>query len=435
MDPKFYQNLVDYLNYEKLPEYCDTAKKQKRFKTLSKQYHIQRGLLYKHMKNGTSNLVVLHYQLETILWMLHNDPTGAHFGERAVFEKARTRYYWPQMYEDIKTYVKNCEPCQLGKAPTKNSEIHPIITGEPFERVGIDFVGPLPETAEGNRYIIVAIDYFSKWPEARAVKEHNAITTARFIYEDIICRHGICEHLHSDRGTEFVNSTIEHLTRKFGIKHTKSTPYYPQANGQVERFNRTLVNSLRKMTEGQKDWDEFIAPTLFAYRTTPQTTTKISPFMITYGREARLPIDKPNTDGDFHDRIYQLIEEVPHIRLETKEAIRKGAEQMISSHKGGTTPIFEVGQEVSYWDAPKAKQFSRKLEPKRKGPYWIEDVLPNGAYRIRDKHGILKNPVNGKWLKLFNSKQSTTQPQIIIDDPIPTVYKDWVSPYLPRQQF
>ena len=434
MDPNFYQKIVDYLNYEKIPEDLKTAKQKKRFKTLTKQYHIQRGLLYKHKKDGTSVLVILEYQRETILWMLHNDPTGAHFGIKAVMEKLKTRYYWPQMHNDVKAHIDACEPCQLGKPPTKNKEIHPIITERPFERVGIDFVGPLPETEEGNRFIIVAIDYFTKWPEAKAVKKHDAKTTARFIYEEIICRHGAVEILHSDRGTEFINETITHLTRKFGIKHSKSTPYYPQANGQVERFNRTLVNSLRKMTEGQRDWDEFIAPTLFAYRTTPQTTIKISPFMVTYGREARLPVDELQEGETFHDRIYDLIEEVPYIRQETKEAIKRGANKMSEAYQGGKTPIFKVGQKVSYYDVPKSKQYSRKLEQKRKGPYWIEEVLPHGAYKIRDQHGILKNPVNGKWLLSYNDKPFT-QPQVVIDDPIPTIYKDWVSPYLSKPNF
>ena len=430
MDPNFYQKIVDYLNYEKIPEDLKTAKQKKRFKTLTRQYHIQRGLLYKHKKDGTSTLVILEYQKDTILWMLHNDPTGAHFGIRAVMEKLRPRYYWPQMYNDVKVHIEACEPCQLEKPPTKNQEIHPIITGRPFERVGIDFVGPLPETAEGNKFIIVAVDYFTKWPEAKAVKEHNAKVTARFIYEDIICRHGAVEILHSDRGTEFINETITHLTKKFGIKHSKSTPYYPQANGQVERFNRTLVNSLRKMTEGQKDWDEFIAPTLFAYRTTPHNTTKTSPFMVTYGREARLPIDKPLEGETFHDRIFELVEEVPYVRQETKKAIQKQAEKLVQDYQGGKTPIFKVGQRVSYYDVPKSKQHSRKLQQKRKGPYWIVECLPHGAYKIKDEHGTLRNPINGKWLSPFYDKPNL-EVTVFIDDPIPEIYKDWVYPYIP----
>src|SRR3990170_6498223 len=143
MDPNFYQKIVDYLNYEKIPEELKTAKQKKRFKTLTRQYHIQRELLYKHKKDGTSTLVILEYQKETILWMLHNDLTGVHFSIRAVMEKLKSRYYWPQMYNDVKAHIEACKPCQLEKSPTKNQQIHPIILGRPFERVGIDFVRPL----------------------------------------------------------------------------------------------------------------------------------------------------------------------------------------------------------------------------------------------------------------------------------------------------
>ena len=85
-----------------------------------------------------------------------------------------------------------------------------------------------------------------------------------------------------------------------------------------------------------------------------------------------------------------------------------------------------------YYDVPKSKQHSRKLQQKRKGPYWIVECLPHGAYRIRDEHGTLRNPVNGKWLSLFDNKQ-TWEPIVVIDDPIPETYKDWVYPYISSQ--
>jgi len=98
--------------------------------------------------------------------MFHNDPTAAHFAVDAMFEKIRTRYYWPQMYEDIRNYVRSCDSCQRRGKNKKNQTLHPIPVNAPFYQIGIDFVEPLPLTEAGNKYIIVAMDYLTKWPEA-----------------------------------------------------------------------------------------------------------------------------------------------------------------------------------------------------------------------------------------------------------------------------
>ncbi len=109
-------------------------------------------------------------------------------------------------------------------------------------------IGPLPITQRGNKYIIVAVEYLSRWQEAKPVLEANAKETSEFLYS-LICRYSRFDHLHSDRGTEFVNEVIQNLTEKFRIKHHCSTPYRPQANGLVERFNKTLCDSLVKLAE------------------------------------------------------------------------------------------------------------------------------------------------------------------------------------------
>ena len=174
-------------------------------------------------------------------------------------------------------------------------------------------MGPLPITAKGNRYIIVATDYFTKWPEAEAVSEATGSRVAEFIYQVIICRHGCPKQLLSDRGTHFNNEVVNGLLKQFEIRHLLSTPYYPQTNGLVERFNRTLCESLAKLTEGQEDWDQHIAPVLFAYRTAKQSSTKMTPFYLVYGRHPQLPtIDTTEViENNILDRLFTLIEELP----------------------------------------------------------------------------------------------------------------------------
>ena len=105
------------------------------------------------------------------------------------------------MYDEIKRYVQFCHQCQIHTRSVKQNELYPIPISAPWERVGIDFIGPLSETTQGNQYIITAIDYFTRWPEAKAVPQTNAQQVAKFIYEELICRHSTINIIHSNQGT------------------------------------------------------------------------------------------------------------------------------------------------------------------------------------------------------------------------------------------
>src|SRR5204862_1486565 len=136
----------------------------------------------------------------------------------------------------------------------------------------------------------------------KAVKEASAEKTTEFIYQEIICRHGCPKVILTDQGTHFKNKMVEKLCEKFEIKHKLSSPYHPQTNGLVERFNRTLCESLAKVSEKESQWDEHIHEVLFGYRTNRHATTKKTPFFMTYGREAILPIDETEIPENITER-------------------------------------------------------------------------------------------------------------------------------------
>ncbi len=197
------------------------------------------------------------------------------------------------MYEDIRGYVQTCDAYQRRGNPRVNNVLHLIEPKAPFQRIGINIVGPLTITKKENRYIVIAIDYFTKWPIVKAIKETTAKTVSKFIYKKIICKYGCSQVLQSDWRTHFVNRVIQDLSKKFRIKHRLSTLYYPQINGLVKRFNQTLCEKLAKMAEEMTMWDEFIDPALIAYCTTKYATTGVTSFLLVYGREAVLLIDEP----------------------------------------------------------------------------------------------------------------------------------------------
>jgi hypothetical protein len=190
MELNQYNNLFVYITLNQLPTSFNSNEIAK-LKRQSKFYIVRLDFLYKkqRQRNATKQFlrVIKETELDAILYMMHNDPTAGHFSTDIMFNKVRTRYYWPQMYESIKKYVQSCDACQRRGRPKTKNELHPIPVVSPFYRIGIDFVGPLPRTSRGNKYIIVAMDYLTKWPEAKAVKDNTAKSVVKFLYEDIIC--------------------------------------------------------------------------------------------------------------------------------------------------------------------------------------------------------------------------------------------------------
>ena len=355
MNNNLYQDLLNYLTTLTYPtEYDD--KRKTHLRKISTQYFVNNYTLYRRNKKGKLR-VIKQDQIEPILFHLHQNVTGAHLGIDAVFEKVKERYYWPQMFDDIKDYVKTCDVCQRRGPPVRKEPLIPLEVKEPFYQIGIDVKGPLTRASTGNRYIIVAMDYFTKWPEARAVENMKAETIAKFIFEEIICRHGVPQIMISDRGTSFVNKIVDKLCEDFQLKHRLTSPYRPQTNGMVERFNRTLGESLAKLAQdGEKDWDQYVEATLFAYRTKVHKTTGHTPFYLVYGRQATLPVEliipsgkmeAEKTEGNLMNRLYQIIETLEEDRHEVVARVQKDQQKQKSRHdqKGISTQL-NIGEKV-----------------------------------------------------------------------------------------
>ncbi len=257
------------------------------------------------------------------------------------------------------------------------------------------------------------MDYFSRWPEVRPLKAANVDTVATFLYEEIICRFGIPRILQSDRGTHFVNKLIQRLTKRFKIKHSLSSPYHPQSNGLVERFNKTLYEGIAKLAEEVDQWDRFIQPVLFAYRTKEFRISKQSPYMLVYGREPTLIMDYRKHGGSIMERLLEITEKVLQLREAAKRAIQKSQAELDRKFEGMKTQEFQKGKLVWYFDKPAVMQHNTKFQSKWKGPYQIFAVLDKGAYRLTLDGKELRSTVNGNLLKPYHDR-STWEPIIIV---------------------
>ena len=194
------------------------------------------------------------------------------------------------MVEDIDKFVSECNLCAINKRPHHaiRAPLQPIPVGaEPWETVGMDIVGPLPRTANGNQHILVVCDYLSKFPVAIALKNQTASTVAKAFVNNVVCQYGCPKHIITDRGTNFTSKVMQELFEYLGIKQKLTTSYHPMCNGLTERFNGTLIQMIRTCSENsQNKWDSVLPRVLLAYRSAPHSSTKVSPYKMLYGRGA-----------------------------------------------------------------------------------------------------------------------------------------------------
>src|SRR6266542_5447966 len=188
---------------------------------------------------------------------------------------------------------------------------------------------------------------------------------------------------------------IENLLERFKIKHNLSTPYHPKTNELVERFNKTLCESLAKLNEERENWDEYILSTLFAYRTKINKSTQFTPFYLTYRREAILPFDEDNkTEITLEERVKEISTKFTQTKKKALENIEKsqGNQKKYHDRKIKRKLNLNIEDKVLLYDAAKAKQWSGKLEEKWKGPYFIHDKLLNESYKLKDLKGNIFKP-------------------------------------------
>jgi hypothetical protein len=194
----------------------------------------------------------------------------------------------------IKRYVKRCLKCNQHKysQPKTQGMMQVFASIKPFDVVGVDIVGPFKVSNRGNKYILVMMDHFTRWVELKALPEVSAEAVCQAIFDEIICRHGCPEKILSDQGQQFVGDVMKALCAKLGVKKIQTSPYHPQTNAHVERFNRYLVTAMRMYVNSTlKNWDEQLSAIAFAYRTGYNASTGDSPYFLIHGREPKMPLD------------------------------------------------------------------------------------------------------------------------------------------------
>lgn len=354
-----------------------------------------KGILYHKWEKpqGRSywQVVVPESRIPQVLQQCHNSPSGGHFGFFKTLGKVRQQYFWPGMASDIKAWCRTCVDCQKIKGPhqTKPAPLKQFSVGGPFERVGMDILGPFPSTRRGNRFVLVVSDYFTKWPEAIAVPNQEAETVASALVEHVFSRHGVPAEIHTDQGRNFESRLVNEMSRLLGTRHTRSTPLHPQSGGLVERLNRTIAKYLTAFIgEKQDDWDKLLPLFLLAYRSSPHVTTGFSPALMVYGREFQLPEElvRPALIEPQFSTTYAF--QLRKALLEIREFARQNMGHQMKLQKDRfdrhAKPVsFQEGDWVWVHEPRRTVGRCPKLQPQWTGPWTVLQKRNDVLYRVQ----------------------------------------------------
>ena len=327
---------------------------------------------------------------EPALRKVHDN--NGHPGIANTLERAHRYFYFNGMQKIAEYVVKSCQPCQATR-PKPSDQRHtyrPVVSGFPWQRLAIDYVGPMPTSTRGNRYIFTCICTFSRWIEAFPVRSCTTEAAVGKLVTEVFPRFGLCEYIQQDRGSHFTSNLAYDVAQALGIKQTFTPSYNPKSNGILERAHGTLGRMLKALCKDKPNqWELYLPQCLFAMRTARSKTTNSTPFQLIFGHEASMPLDLlfavPHPSPELYEDQESYANSLRNrilcahawARKHMRAAIERQRRNYHKDRKG-----FEPHQKVWLYTPSRPVGVSSKLYPYWSGPWIIDKAVNDVVYRI-----------------------------------------------------
>nr|GFB20004.1 reverse transcriptase domain-containing protein [Tanacetum cinerariifolium] len=393
---------MELVNYLKQGILSRDEKEARKLRLKARQYELMKGVLYKRSFLTPWLRCVGPLQSEYVMREIHEGSCSMHAGPRSVVAKAkRLGYFWLTMHKDAQDMIRKCSDCQIHRPVTRHSQqpLTQITAPWPFYKWGIDIAGPFSEGPRKVKFLIVAMDYFTKWIEAKAVATITGGQVKKFVWDNIVCRFGILGEIISDNGKQFTDNPFKDWCDKLNITQRFTSVKHPQSNGLVERANRSLREGIKaRLGERNKNWVEELPHILWAHQTMIKSSHGDTPFSLTYRTEAVIPaeigmptyrttaVDVVNNDKELRLNL-DLLEECQELAAMSEAKSKSKMVKYYNSRVCGVA--FKPGDFVYHSNDASHVVAGGKLGPKWEGPYDVTDALGNEAYKLRSTDGTV----------------------------------------------
>jgi hypothetical protein len=439
-DPTLYEGddviLGKYLTTLQRPEGMSTED-YAQLRRKSRNFLVRDGSLFKRSRRGRipPRLVVgLAKRRREIMEEIHG---LGHPGQKATYDQISRRYQWRGMYQDVVEWVKTCDECQRRGKRRFEEPLHPTWSVTVWDKVGLDVIYMPWEGEGGDGYLVLARDDLSGYVEGRPMDKVTSLNVAKFLQEDVVCRHGVPRKIVLDGGSENLGFTRD-LMRQYGMHGIAIAPYHPQSNGLIERGHQTIVNAIAKYRNSDasrnanprnppigRGWSRYLSLAMWADRITVRRTTGYSAFELVYGRECLLPIQLAVNSWNLVDwdvvkddesLILARMEQLDERKLMEAEAARNLQRSRIQNkaYFDSIRRIRPPSQALKKGDLVVAARFPKlllgerlsredKLDDRWEGPYRIRDEVEDSTYYLLEElSGVpLKRKFAGNQLKKY----------------------------------
>lgn len=375
------------------------------------------GVLYRYgpeeCEEETACLVVPEHERESVLAEYHDAPTAGHFGVERTLDRIKFKYYWSGLRQTVTAYLKKCVECQRYKADNRKPSglLQTPASNRRFEVVAVDLFGPLPETADKNKWILIVEDTCSRWVELFALQSATSTDCAKTLIAEVFLRYGVPRRVISDNGVQFISEVMQQVCHAFGITQSLSPVYHPQAN-PVERKNRDLKPQLAILVGKDHDtWDIHLSAIRFAMNSAVTSSTGYSPAYLTFGREIRAPADVIADMRAIIESDNAVTSLTPHLRrisnvlFEAREVHEKtqAIQKRYADEGRRPAPDYKPGDLVllkTQGSNDTASGQTPKFIPRRDGPYRVKEAVSSTTY-------ILERTSNDETLGRYHVSQLT----------------------------